>query len=100
PGELAVGDASRGELEDEERVVFALGLRVVDEARTPGQDLDDLVLLPERVAGHLDGVAAQVVERAPSRAADVPEVRAVGTAVGLARAYPEHAADAALLDDV
>src|SRR5262249_27266918 len=56
--------------------------------------------LAERVAGHRDGVAAEVVQRAAPRLLDVPEVRAVGAAVRLARADPEDAADPPRLDDL
>src|SRR5260370_31779186 len=53
PGELAMADSAAGEFQQQQRVVFALGLVVVDEAGAPGQGLDAPIFFAEALAGRL-----------------------------------------------
>src|SRR5688500_16179557 len=88
------------ELEHEQGVVFPICKLAVNQVRAPGHHLANPVLLADEVPRGLYAVAAKVVESTPAGEIDVPEVRAVRTAMRFPRAYPEDSPHAAVLDDL
>ena len=84
PGKLAMRHAAALHLQQHERVIFAFRFVFVDQIRAPRHHFGDPVLLAEEIARRLDAVASEVVQRSAARIVDVPKMRTVRAAVGLA----------------
>ena len=98
PRKLAVRDTAARHFHREQRVVLAFRPLAVYQRAEPRHHFHDAVFLAEEVAGGLDAMRREVVHRASAGLFDVPEVLAMRSAVRLARAHPDHAADPAALD--
>ncbi len=84
PRKLAVSDAAALEFQNEECVVFALGLIVVHQASAPGHHFHDRVLLAEEISSRGDAMTRKIVHGSPAGLLDIPEVGAMRAAVRFA----------------
>src|SRR5579884_3980898 len=81
-------NAAARKLEDQKSVVFAFGLPLMDQPRTPRHHFHNGVLFAEKVSGRRNAVTAEIIHRPAARLLNVPEMGTVRPAVRFPRAHP------------
>src|SRR5579884_27014 len=74
-------NAAARKLEDQKSVVFAFGLPLMDQPRTPRHHFHNGVLFAEKVSGRRNAVTAEIIHRPAARLLNVPEMGTVRPAV-------------------
>src|SRR5579872_3081995 len=85
-------------MQDQQGIVLSFGFVSMNESCAPSHRLHDPVVLTKEVAGCGNTVAAEIAQRATASLFDIPEMRAVRTAMRFAGAHPEDAADTTVLN--